>query len=354
MRSSSILALLCSALIGTAAAAQKLDLKIGATLPMSGRLAYVGEDIRRGLELGAADFGGKRLGFGIIVEDNQHDAKLAASTAHKLLYQDRVDVIVSLWDMADVVAPLAERAKTPHLAIRWNPHIAEKYSYTLTMESTYLSYVDSQRRLLKAMGARRIGLLTEEAQGWVLADEYLKKSAPAAGFEIAGDERYISESPDLRSVVLRLLQKKPDMVVLLSNPPNTEILIQRIREAAPAQKFTGYFEYMAAPALVEGIPFVAQFTAAPWFEAKFSARYGSDFKARAPQAYDIVRLIAEIQGPAPEKLSGGEFMRGVSRIHNLPGASGSLSVSRTRNIESECVWKIARAGRFEALDPASL
>ena len=334
--------------------AEKITLKLGASLPLSGRLAYVGKDIQRGLELAIKDYSNDRLAFEVAYEDNQHEGKHAATTAHKLIEQNKVDAIISLWDMADVVAPIAERSKTPHLAIRWNPHIAETHSFTFTMESTYRSYIESLLDLTKALKIKKLGILTEEAKGWVLASEYLQEIAPKKGFSIVGEERVAGKTPDYRSAVLRLLKKNPELTVLLSNPPHTEIMISRIREANPDQKFTGYFEYLKTPSIVEGVPFAAQFAASPWFESKFENYYGESFQARAPQAYDIIKLLSTVQSQSKKKLSSKELVDAISGISDIPGASGTLTVSGVRTIESECVWKIVRNGKVVILDPKNI
>ena len=330
--------------------AETKAIRIGATLPLSGRLAYVGEDIRRGIELGISDFGSQAVSFTTIYDDNQHDSKKAASSSQKLLEHNDLDVLISLWDMADVVAPIAERKRTPHLAIRWNPHIAEKYSYTVTMESTYRSYVESQIRLLQQLGAKSAGLITEEGQGWVLAADYFKHLAPGAGIAVVGDERFPGDEHDHRAVILRLLKRTPHWVVMYCNPPHTELIIRRLRELAPRQIFTGYYEYLQDFSGVEGIPFVAQFAAASWFTEKFHTRYGQPFQARAPQAYDLIKLLALVQNAAPEKLTGAALIESLSLIRNVSGASGMLSASPARNIESNCVWRIARDGKLMFLD----
>ncbi|RIL10421.1 MAG: hypothetical protein DCC75_04390 [Proteobacteria bacterium] len=324
--------------------------KLGFTLPLTGRLAHVGEDIRRGIELGIKDFSGETLRYEAIFDDNQHDPKLAAVSANKLLKFDRVDVLLSIWDMADVVAPLAERQGTPHLAIRWDPQVAERYSLTMTMESTYISYVDSLIELLKHLKVSSAALLVEEAQGWVLAGEYFKKAAPQHGIAVLADERIMDSGGDRRAEITRALSRKPEIVVILSNPPHTENLLRRVREQAPSQKITGYFEVLEEPRLVEGIPFVAQFAASAWFETRFRNFYGRRYVARAPQAYDLMLLLTVALERNPQVKFGAELIGVLSEIKNLPGASGVLSVNAAKNIESNCVWQVARNGRFEPLE----
>lgn len=334
------------------AAAESPPIKIGLTLPLSGRLAYVGKDIREGVQLAVKE--AEDVRFETIFEDNQHQAALAVGTAKKLLDIDKVDVLVSLWDMADPIAPLAEKAKVPHLSIRWNPHIAERFDYTFTVESTYKSYVDKLVELFKAKHLTKVALLTEEGEGWILASDYLHELAKTNGIEIVAEERYQSEVADFRALVLRILRKKPKIVLLLSNPPNTEILTKRIREANPDQELTGYFEYTESPELYEGVIFVSQFAAAPWFDAKFRKEYGHTFKARAPQAYDIINLITKAQTNSSSNVLGDELIEALSKMHDVDGAAGKLIFSSKRVIESECVYKTFSNGKLQTVDISNI
>jgi ABC-type branched-subunit amino acid transport system substrate-binding protein len=331
--------------------AEPVKYSVGVTIPLSGRLADIGEDIRRGMQLAVERFSNESLQFELKFEDNQHSGALAATTAHKLLDVDRVDVLVSLWEMADVIAPIAEKKQVPHLSIRWDPKIAEDFKYTITVESTYRSYIDKTIELLKLRGVKQFGILTEEAQGWILASDYLKQQAPQHGLKVVDEQRYTVDNPDHRAIVSRILRKKPEMLVLLSNPPHTEILTRRIREANSKQHYTGYFEYSSEPELFEGVPFAAQFAVTKWFEEMFQKRFGEPMKARASHAYDIIQLIAVANAKSSQKLTGEQLMERLSNISNVPGASGTLNVSSSGTIEGECVFKTVKVGHFVVIGP---
>ncbi len=326
--------------------AESHEIKIGATLPLTGRLSFLGEDIRRGMTLAFEQTSSSNIKFISIFDDNQHDAKLAGSSAKRLLEIEKVDVVISLWDMADVIAPLAERKKIPHISIRWDPGVAEKYDYTITVESTYRSYVDSLIKLLGTLNARSVSLMTEEGKGWLLAADYLQEVAAKSGVTVLRDERYLSGTSDFQTILLRALKPKPDYVLLLSNPPHTEQIIETIHKVAPNQKYTGYFEVLERPSLVDNVPFVAQFEVTGWFGEMFRNRFGSWPKGRAPQAYDIVRILAATMERTKRKPTLLAIADTVRMLSNK-GAVGPLFVSGQRTIESECVWKIARNGKFE-------
>ena len=320
--------------------------KIGATLPLTGRLAIAGQDARQGIELAVKEFSSSSVKLEAVFDDNQHDAKSAVSSARKLLDIDKVNVLISMWDMADVVAPLSEQKHVPHLAVRWNPHITEKYKYTFTFESTYRSYVESLLALLQKSGVNSIALITEEGQGWILSADYLLEKASASGIKVVGDERYAPNGADYRTTILRATRHKPQMVILLSNPPHTELLIKQIRESAPTQKFTGYFEIID-PKLVEGIPFVAQFEVESWFAKKFTEQFGSPPRSRAAQVYDMVHLTALATAKTGALPTPDAIVAALKAMPSGSGATGNLLSTSPRVVESKCVWKVARGAEFK-------
>jgi branched-chain amino acid transport system substrate-binding protein len=322
------------------------EIKIGATLPLTGSLAHVGEDIRRGMQLAIEENKESKIKYQIIFEDNQHQQAQAVSSAQKLLDVNHVDILITLWDMADVVAPLAERKKVPHLSIRWNPHIAEKYQYTVTFESTYLTYDKSQVELLKALDIKTVGLITEESQGWLLAAEGFKPEADKAGIKILIEKNYIADGSDFGTIVTSVLKAKPEMIVINGHQPQLDIILKRIKEQNPDQKITGYFEAVEPPALVEGLPFAAQFKVEPWFSEKFKKRYGENFKVRAPHGYDLMNIIFHSYAEAGGKVGGDKFLSEVEKLKDYPGATGKLSINKTKNIENICVWRVVKNGEF--------
>lgn len=323
---------------------------VGATLPLSGRIAHVGQEIVRGLELAKEDFSSPELLIQVVVDDNQHLGIIAATSAQKLLNQDKVDALISLWDMADIVAPLAEAKQIPHFAIRFDPEISNSFKYTITIESTYRSFVDSQLRLLSMLSKPKIALLTEEARGWILATDYLKQTASRYGLEVVGEQRFALGDTELASAVRKMLALKPDAIVITSNPPLTELLIEQVKSNAPDQFFTGYFEVLENPKLVEGVPFAAQFDVARWFQNKFQARYGEKCLSRGPHAYDAVHTLSLILASNEKPISSEKLDQRLHELSTIAGATGTLTINESRNIASPCVWKIAHGATFERFD----
>lgn len=340
-------------LLPTFAFSEPVVIKIGATIPLSGDLAYVGEDIVKGLQLAKKDFDSEDFKLEIVTEDDGFTGKNAATTGMKLLNVDKVDVIISLWDMAEIIAPLAEKKKIPHFSIRWNPSVAEQHHYTVTIESTYKSWIESLLKLLQAENTKTISIIHEEAVGWNLGQEYLTKLLKSTDIKVVSDTTYLRTETDYRSVVMKAVKSKPDYIILLTNPPFSEGFIKIIKQVSPQQKYTGYFEIVKDLSLIEGMPSVAQLEPAPWFIEKFEKEYHSSIAARAPQTYDIAAIVHAAHEGKGKKLIGDEIIKFVENLKDFKGASGLLNSKGSRTVEMDCVWKVVKGGKLEIYRPAN-
>src|SRR5258707_12272234 len=121
-------------------AVEKTTIKIGIILPLTGDNAATGEDIRNGFLLAKNQINSPDYEYDLIFEDDQLEAQKAVLAPHKLLSSDKVDVIFSVCNSAEAVAPIAEKANKLHFAIRWIPDVAEKHRTTFTHETTYKAF----------------------------------------------------------------------------------------------------------------------------------------------------------------------------------------------------------------------
>lgn len=161
---------LASFLIANVSAAEGPALSIGLALPLSGDMARYGLDIRRGATMVKEELAKRGTEMVFISEDTQLIPRTAATAAQKLINRDRVDVIVSLWDTAEAVAPIAEQKGVPHVSIRWNHRVAQEFSHTFTFESTYVSWIRATLAYLQSQRVRRLAVMTDiSGAGWVLS-----------------------------------------------------------------------------------------------------------------------------------------------------------------------------------------
>ena len=317
-------------------------LSLGVILPLSGPLAFVGEDVRRGMEIAINKYENSRLR--IKFEDDGYKGTNAASAAQRLLTIDRVDLLVSLWDMAEIVAPVSERLSKPHISIRWDSGITSRFKYTFTFEATAESYVTFMSKIPAFSSAERLAILTEESVGWNLAREKVKEIIKSNNQLLVFDDTFNAGVSDFRSEISKAILTQPNVFILNCVQPELGRIIRTIRELSPKADILGFFQGIDNPALVEGIPYVSLTDTAPWFKQAFKLKYGEDFKIRASHGYDIVGLLDQATHTKEYKLSSADLISYLNSISDYKGASGALTTNKTQNIETAVSYEVFNGG----------
>ncbi len=332
------------------AEAERYTIKVGAVLPFSGELAYVGQDIREGVQLALEERGTNDTKIEFIWEDGKFAPKESVSAAQKLIAIDKVDFLISLWDTADVIAPVAERAKVIQLSIRWNPDVAAKFNYTFTFESTYPTYYRDIVRLIRRQGLKTAEFLHEETQAGTRERKSFEESAKALGVNVLGVDSFQTGEKDFRASISRLLSKNPDIFVNEGFPPASEILVKQLRTLRPSMKHIGFYEVFSDKSLIADQPFVSQIGFTDEFSSKFEKRFGYPYKIRAPHGYEIVRMISWAYAnasSAPDTKPTIEAVKEkLSSLKDFDSVLGKLSVNSTRNIEHPNTFKVYHDGKL--------
>lgn len=327
-------------------------LKIGAVLPLSGALAHVGNDIKEGMTLALEEHESKTLNFEFVWEDGKFDLRDSVTAAKKLIAIDEVDAIISLWDTADVIAPITEKHKVIQLSIRWNPDVAARNRFTFTFESTFHTYFQDVAKLLQMEKIKKVAFLIEDTQAGNEQLLSFRTACQRHGIEVVGDASFPTGTTDFRSILTRLLSRKPEMVVNDVFLPALPALLRSLRALNPHMRHTGFYEVLPDSPLIEGAPFVSQLGLLPEFSKKFEQRFGRPFIIRAPHGYESVRILewayrgaTEATCP-PVKPTTERVAATLEQLRNFPSILGPLSASKTRNIEHPNTLKVMRNGKL--------
>ena len=332
-------------LILSEVSADTRGIKVGLALPLSGEMARYGLDIQRGALMAKEELAKKGIELVLVSEDTQLIPRIAATAAQKLINLDRVDVIVSLWDTAEAVAPIAEQRRTPHVSIRWNHRVAEEFPHTFTFESSYVTWVRATLDFLRSKGVKRLALMTDEsASGWVFGREYLLQVVADYGIELTTDQRFMGSTGDLNLTISKLLARPSDYILMLHFGAPLVETMRRFSERKVATPVIGYFDGMEPPINVEGRPFVAQFDTQSWFAERFAARFPGERPIRAAFGYDLISILGQIVEKIKRTPTEAEILSHLNGVHDYPGATGLISSNQSRAIETTCVLKEFRNG----------
>jgi branched-chain amino acid transport system substrate-binding protein len=217
-------ALLLAVLLPCAAYGQ---IKIGVSVPLTGEGASYGADVKNALEFASQQLG--KGSYQLVIEDDKCDGREAATVARKLVDVEHVHYVLGLPCSSAVLAsaPIYEKAKT----------IAISSAATATQISDAGDYIfrtcpsnAAAARVLYGYLAKhhqRFGLISEETEyPQSLVREFFAQ--PGAEKLIVASESYLPNTPDFRTILLRLRQVQID--TLFVNPQAEPALVRIIAQ----------------------------------------------------------------------------------------------------------------------------
>ena len=326
------------------------QIKIGALLPLTGKFANLGEDVRNGLELARNDIkAAKGIDFEIVYEDSGGDPKTATVSANKLVHFDKVALIIagpgSSANLA--VVPLLTRNtddKVVFIAISSTPKLNTAGPHVIKAQHDIDVEARQMAEYMFGAGIRTAGVMFDSTSDTlitgkdVFSNAFLEKggSVTAEGYEGKG-------VPDFKTQLTKLKAHKPDALYFLAVEKLAGPMVKQARELGLSQPVFGFSalesqDFLAgAGEFAEGV----SFTALP-FSCDGAARmrqfcedYRSLHGGRSPLAYgaygyDILSRIADAVSDGTldkEKViasfEGTEF----------DGVNGTLVFDREGNIE---------------------
>jgi len=325
--------------------------KIGAILPLSGDIAFLGESLRDGLLLAQSEAVNTRYTYRLIFEDDQFDAKRAVSAAEKLITVDRVDVIVTMTSReANAVNPIAEARKVVQFSTASDPKAADGYfnfvHWTPASEEARVLVTELEKR-----GVGKIAVFSFNQQGTLVMREEVKKRLSSTNIILVADEIFNPGEKDFRSMIGKASALKPDIYLLLSFTPELEILAKQIKDAGIKAVLTSIesFELTDKPELFEGYWYVNAADPTSGFRKKYERKYSKAPNLGAANGYDIFNMIITAAERAHRVVAPRDIANQLYVIKDFPGALGSLTMNSEGVVISQPTVKIIKGGRPEAL-----
>jgi len=227
------------------ALAEEAPIKLGASLALSGKYAFIGEAERDGLILGVEEEN-QRGGINghplaLFIEDNAGDAKSAVSGARKLLSLDRVDLFFSAFThITQAVQPVVSSAGVFLLYASSVREIAEQNEHVFRDYLDIREDANVMARYIISQDHRRLGYMRDEGEVCSSHEESFRRQIQNAGVEIAHREEFTSGDSDLKATLLRLYTSKKIDAVLFCAWRDAETVMRRLKELGRLQSLPIY------------------------------------------------------------------------------------------------------------------
>jgi len=341
-----------------ASGAAQAQIKLGAILSISGPGAAMGVGYKGAFDLFPTEIAGQKVEY--IIRDDATDASTGYTIAQKMISEDHVDAIIgpSLTATDAAVAPLANQAKVPMLAMAPYEYDPQKQPYTFNDAQPLSLMVSAVFKYMQQHGVKDIGYIGF-SDGW--GDQVLgatKQVAGDDGIKILADERYARTDTTCEAQVLKLISTHPQAIMMGNSATPATLPVVALRHRGYKGGIYGNHG-IVSPAFikvggsaVEGViaatsPVVVADQLPDSNPVKqVAAKFAKDYTAKFPgqgvgpfagYSYDAFLLL---NNALPEALKsakpGTEAFRvalrdALEKTHELVGVSGIYTMSPTNH-----------------------
>jgi branched-chain amino acid transport system substrate-binding protein len=281
--------------------------KVGVILPLTGKLAPMGEVERNAMILAMtkANSGSKRLD--LIFEDGKGNPTEAATIANRLIDIEKVDLLITSTTGASLaVEPITTRAKKNLIAFCMDPDISRKSEYVVRFyeglkeeSEAILDYFDAAKGLTK-VGVLYVNVPVFEKVVNEIYLPFLKRkrvSVPVV-------ERYTLTDKDFRVPIFKMKQAGIDHLIILGYGFEYDNIFNQLAETGLLKgklRVIGGWGFLYTPVdplllegvLVSGPEYVFKEQSGD-FQKEYLKRYGKHPNFDAAFAYNVIMELGEL------------------------------------------------------------
>lgn len=188
------------------------EIRIGLVLALTGPNASLGIPYRKGLELLPKEVGGEKVN--VIVLDDTSDPSAAVRNAHKLISEEKVDIIIgpSNTPAAFAVSAVTNESKVPEISLSPVDPGPGKSDWLFTVPQPGNIWILPIVEDIKKRGLKNVAFIGFSDPWGDLCFNALKEVAGKYGINIVAEERYARTDNSVTGQVLKMMAAKPDAI----------------------------------------------------------------------------------------------------------------------------------------------
>lgn len=219
-------------------------IKVGVVVPLTGRYAAGGDQVRNGYELAAEDINnaggvevmGAQIPLELVVLDDESDPTKTVQHMETLYSQENVVAYLGGFgsDLHAAAAAIAEKNRVPYIGVAFALYQIHQQGYQYlfspfpkspSLAKAYFDVFDTldPKPLKVAIFAETTDWGAELGGAW-------RQEAEARGYEIVADETYAPGSTDFSDLILAAKDGGAQAVLALPNPPDALTLVKQMKE----------------------------------------------------------------------------------------------------------------------------
>ncbi len=325
--------------------------KIGLIAPFTGEFADKGKELKDGSLFALHHINkNSKYKYELIAEDNRFLARDTITVYNKLVHQDKVSAIISMWSTTGLaVAPLAQKDKIVHFAVDNSSKIADlDYSHIISaMPDTHTSLSVSK---MKKDGVNNIAVVIQNDTWGNNMLNSLSKEAKKENIKISSILRFNLNQRDFRIPINKMMEDKPQMIVLVIDPPALEIFTKQLRELGYKIPLTSFetFGYTQYKDLYEGDWYTDAKDPTDDMVKDFRHKYNKDFTATSAHAYNAILILSKAIDKL-DNITADNIEESLKTVKSIEGATGRLEIPDSKIIAEPTIFKVIKDGQTSLL-----
>ncbi len=303
------------------------EIKVGAVVPITGRYASGGGQIKNGYELAVEEVnkgGGamvkafnKKIPLKLIMLDDESDPTKTVQRLETLYSSEQVIAYLGGFgsDLHIAAAPIGEKNKTPYLGVAFavqQPHNQGlKYLFSPFPKSPGLSKALFQMIDTVTPKPTNYAIFAEKTDWGAELAALWKAEIQSRGGKLVADEQYAPGATDHTPMITKARDGNVEVVLALPSPPDGLAIAKQMKELGLNAKLYYFVRAPDAPSwgqslgkdgdyfvLAPGWNNAVKFPGAAQMNQAHQAKYNSPALATTGPAYALVQILTDALGRA--------------------------------------------------------
>jgi branched-chain amino acid transport system substrate-binding protein len=303
-------------------AASAEPIKIGAVVPLTGRYAALGSQVRPGYEIavedvnaaGGVDVGGTRRPLELKILDDESDPAKTVQRLESLASSDKVVAYLggAGSDLHAAGAAIGDKNKTPYLGIAFGLYEIHQRGLKYLF-SPFPKSPDIARATFELAGSvpqadrpQRYAIFHEKTDWGIEMAKYYNEAAQRAGATVVLDEEYAPLAKDYSDLILKAKSANADALLGMPAPPDGMAIVKQMKELDWNPKMDVLVRAPDNPAwgenlgkdgdyvvMMPGWQHAAKFPGVPELNAKYQAKNNRPADVLTGPSYALVQILAD-------------------------------------------------------------
>jgi branched-chain amino acid transport system substrate-binding protein len=317
-------------------------IKIGAILPLTGNLAFIGVPEKRGLEIAVEEINQKggindqRLE--IIFHDSKGSPKEGVTVANKLINTENVKIIIgSTTGVNKAIAPLSEKYNVLLFSQSMDQSIPKASKFIFSIYPSLENQAATISEYIRKKGYKKLAALCLNDVSMAEQINLIEENLDEYSIHITTKETYEITGREFRSKIRKIKNYNTDALLLFGYGSLYPTIFKQLSEMKYDKPVIGNPAFLFSSATEKGTDIYknAVFASFPrtlndYKMENFARRYREKYNEEMPRYidpiyfYDVVNIIAQAVGKVGS--SPNNIADYIAGLDNYSGLSGNIKI----------------------------